>query len=368
MSCRIIHLVLAAFESYDLGIRKGSDVMTISHTFTSIGLWTAALVTSVSHAKSLPRWEPAAPAGVARQELYPEVLDGKIYVAGGLLSPNTGYSAHFEAWDAAQARWTRLATLPEARHHIALAAASGRLWGIGGFSGGFPNWRAQPSVFWYEPAADRWHKGPDLPLARAEGIAAAVEGKVYLIGGRVPSAIDASHFNDHQDTVRAEVLDPASGRLSRLPDAPTARNSAASAVIDGRIYVVGGRTAKKQADGSLRQVNVATLEVFDPVSNTWTTRKPMPQARGGLAATTHRGKLYVFGGEQWVPEQKVFADSWVYDPTKDQWDALPPMPTARHGLGAATLNNRIHLIGGGLRVGGNAASDVQEVLVLDGTP
>ncbi|RYF62806.1 MAG: kelch-like protein, partial [Comamonadaceae bacterium] len=235
-----------------------------------LAVWAIALLACAAQAQPSPRWEQAAPAGVARQELYPEVLDGKIYVAGGLLSPNTGYSAHFESWDPTQARWTRRATLPEARHHIALAAADGRLWGIGGFSGGFPNWRAHSSVYWYEPAGDRWHKGPDLPQPRAEGIAAAVSGKVYLIGGRVPAVAGATHFNDHHDSVLAEVLDPASGRWSRLPDAPTARNSAASAVIDGRIYIVGGRTASKQADGTLRQVNVPTLEVFDPRTNTWT--------------------------------------------------------------------------------------------------
>lgn len=342
--------------------------MKANSRIASLVLCATALLSTASQAQQLPRWEQAATAGVARQELYPEVLDGKIYVAGGLLSPNTGYSAHFESWDGAQARWTRLATLPEARHHIALAAADGRLWGIGGFSGGFPNWRAQSSVFWYEPAADRWHQGPDLPQARAEGVAAAVHGKVYLIGGRVPVVSGASHFNDHQDTAAVEVLDPVNGRWSRLPDAPTARNSAASAVIDGRIYVVGGRSARKQADGTLSQINLSTLEVFDPVRNTWTARTPMPQAAGGLAAAAHRGKLYVFGGEQWVPEQKVFANSWVYDPARDRWDALPPLPTARHGLGAATLNNRIHVFGGGLRVGGNAASDIHEVLVLDDTP
>lgn len=339
--------------------------MNLNLRLANFAIFAIAFLASLAHAQPAPRWVQAAPAGVARQELYPEVLDGKIYVAGGLLSPNTGYSAHFESWDESQAKWTRLATLPEARHHIALAAANGRLWGIGGFSGGFPNWRARSSVFWYEPATDRWHTGPDLTQPRAEGVAAAVQGKVYLIGGRIPSVASASHFNDHQDTVLAEVLDPASGRWSRVPDAPTARNSAASAVIDGRIYVVGGRTALKQADGSLRQVNVPTLEVFDPGNNTWTSRAPMPQARGGLAAAAYGGKLYVFGGEQWVPEQRVFADSWVYDPARDRWDALPPMPTARHGLGAATLNNRIHVFGGGLRVGGNAATDLHEVLVLD---
>lgn len=335
-------------------------------SLTKLAVCAVALVASVAQAQQTPRWESAAPAGVARQELYPEVLDGKIYVAGGLLSPATGYSAHVESWDDTQARWTRRATLPEARHHIALAATQGRLWAIGGFSGGFPNWRAQASVYSYDPATDRWSVGPALPQPRAEGIAAAVDGKVYLIGGRVPASPGAAHFNDHGDTALAEVLDPATGQWRRVADAPTARNSAAAAVIKGRIYVAGGRTALKQPDGSLRQVNLSTLEVFDPATNTWTTRAPMPQARGGLAAAAHGGKLYVFGGEQWVPEQKVFADAWVYDPSKDRWQALPPMPTARHGLGAATLGDRIHLFGGGLRTGGDAATDLHDVLVLEG--
>jgi N-acetylneuraminic acid mutarotase len=321
-------------------------------------------------AASTLTWTKAAPAGVARQELYPEVLNGRIYVAGGLLSPNTGYSAHFEAYDPGQDRWTRLATLPQARHHIALAAEGGLIYGIGGFSGGFPNWQAQADVWVYDPAADRWRAGVPLPTPRAEGVVATAQGKIHVIGGRVRSSAAASHFNDHADTNLAEAFDPRTGRWTRLKDAPTARNSAASAVIGDRIYVVGGRRALKQPDGSLRQENVATLEVFDPGTGEWSTRAPMPQAQGGLAAVAHGGKLYVFGGEQWVPQQKVFADNWVYDPASDRWSALPPLPplpTPRHGLGAATVGNRIHVFGGGLQVGGNAATDLHEVLLV-GSP
>nr|WP_145548723.1 kelch repeat-containing protein [Variovorax boronicumulans] len=314
--------------------------------------------------QAAPAWTTAAPAGVARQELYPEVLDGRIYVAGGLLSPNTGYSAHFESYDPATDRWARRATLPQARHHFALAAHGGLLYGVGGFSGGFPNWQAQADVFVYDPTTDRWRSGVPLPQPRAEGVVAVAQGRLYAIGGRMRASPSASHFNDHADTARVEVFDPQTARWSRLADAPTARNSAASAVIDGRIYVAGGRQALPQPDGSLRQVNLATLEVFDPSTGTWQTRAPMPQAQGGLAAAAHGGKLYVFGGEQWTPEHKVFADSWVYDPAADRWTALPPLPTPRHGLGAATVGKRIHVFGGGLQVGGNSATDRHEVLVL----
>ncbi|VFR22933.1 ring canal kelch-like protein [plant metagenome] len=315
---------------------------------------------------SAPQWTTAAAASLARQELYPTVLNSRIYVAGGLLNPNTGYSAHFESYDPAADRWTRLATLPAARHHIALATAGGLIYGVGGFSGGFPNWRAEASTYVYEPDADRWTDGVPLPYPSAEGVCAAIGSRVYLVGGRIREHDGARHFNAHADTTRGVVFDPAQGRWSAIAPAPTARNSAAAAVIDGRLYVVGGRQAIKQADGSLRQVNVPALEVYDPARDRWTSRAPMPQAQGGLAAAALDGRLYVFGGEQWVPEQKVFAEAWVYEPKRDSWAALPALPTPRHGLGAATLGNRIHVFGGGTRVGGDHASTAHEVLMIQG--
>lgn len=315
---------------------------------------------------SAPQWTTAAAASLARQELYPTVLNSRIYVAGGLLNPNTGYSAHFESYDPAADRWTRLATLPAARHHIALATAGGLIYGVGGFSGGFPNWRAEASTYVYEPDADRWTDGVPLPYPSAEGVCAAIGSRVYLVGGRIREHDGARHFNAHADTTQGGVFDPAQGRWSAIAPAPTARNSAAAAVIDGRLYVVGGRQAVKQADGSLRQVNVPALEVYDPARDRWTSRAPMPQAQGGLAAAALDGRLYAFGGEQWVPEQKVFAEAWVYEPKRDSWAALPALPTPRHGLGAATLGNRIHVFGGGTRVGGDHASTVHEVLRIQG--
>jgi len=307
------------------------------------------------------RWSRAADASIARQEIYPAVLDGRIVVAGGVLSQSPGFTDLVEAYDVASDRWTALAPLPEARHHIALAEAGGRIYGIGGFSGAIPDWRAHATVFVYDARANRWSAGPSLPQARAEGVVASVKGRIYFIGGRVPTSPTAAHISEHADTSRGEVLDPGSGRWQRIADAPSARNSAAAAVIDDRIHVVGGRRMVAQADGRQRPVNVASLEVYDPATDRWETRAPMPQAQGGLAAAAHGGKLYVFGGEQFVPTGKVFAEAWVYDPGTDRWAALPPMPTPRHGHGAAVVGNRIFLMGGGEKVG-VAASRVQEVL------
>ena len=307
------------------------------------------------------RWSRAVDATLARQEIYPAVLGDRIIVAGGVLSEPPGFTDHVEAYDTKTGRWTTLAPLPEGRHHIALAEAGGKIYGIGGFSGAIPDWRAHATVFVHDAAANRWSTGPALPQPRAEGVVASIKGKIYFIGGRVPTSPTAAHINEHADTARAEALDTRSGRWERIADAPSARNSAAAAVIDDKIYVVGGRQMAKQADGRQRPVNVATLEVYDPATQRWETRAPMPQAQGGLAAAAHGGKLYAFGGEQFVPSSKVFPDAWVYDPKTDRWSALPAMPTPRHGHGAAVVGNRIYLMGGGEKVG-VGASRVLEVL------
>lgn len=307
------------------------------------------------------RWSRAPDATLARQEIYPAVLGDRIVVAGGVLSQAPGFTDHVEAYDVQTGRWNTLAPLPEGRHHIALAEAGGKLYGIGGFSGAIPDWRAHATVFVYDAAANRWSAGPSLPQPRAEGVVAAVDGKIYFIGGRVPASPEAAHISAHLDTSRAEALDVRSGRWERIPDAPTARNSAAAAVIDGKIYVVGGRQMVAQADGRQHPVNLATLEVYDPAVKRWQTRAALPQAQGGLAAAAVGGKLYAFGGEQFVPSSKVFGEAWVYDPATDRWSALPPMPTPRHGHGAAVVGNRIFLMGGGEKVG-VAASRAHEVL------
>jgi N-acetylneuraminic acid mutarotase len=99
------------------------------------------------------------------------------------------------------------------------------------------------------------------------------------------------------------------------------------------------------------------VEAYDPATDRWTTRAPMPSRRGGLASTVLDGRIHTFGGET---GSSVFRNYEVYDPATDGWTAGPDLPTARHGLGAATVSGRIYVIGGGPRAG-YAQTNVVEV-------
>ena len=108
-----------------------------------------------------------------------------------------------------------------------------------------------------------------------------------------------------------------------LSSMPTARHHAASAVVDGNIYVMGGRLT-----GSL--VNVDVNEKCNPVLYEWTTDlQPMPSKRSGVVATSVNGSIYVLGDDQ---NQGTFNNNKRYDVATDTWSEELPMPTARHGL------------------------------------
>lgn len=323
----------------------------------------ALLLGGPSHAQ--PGWSEAAPLPSTRQEIYATTHGGRIFTAGGLAENASAVRDDFLAYDPQGDRWQALAKLPVARHHITLSSLDGRIYAIGGFSGAFPDWQPEASAFVFDVEAAQWRALPDLPVARGEHVSAAVDGRIYVIGGRVGGTPSAASYGEHRDTSRVDVFDPESQTWSRGIDAPSARNSAASAVIDGRIYVVGGRQYLQQPDGSAVNVNSAALEVFDPASGLWSVRAPMPQAAGGLAAAAVDGKLYVFGGEQWTPTKEVFAEGWVYDPATDEWAALPALNVPRHGLAAAAIDGRIHAFGGAAQTG---ARDVAAHEVLAVTP
>jgi N-acetylneuraminic acid mutarotase len=109
------------------------------------------------------------------------------------------------------------------------------------------------------------------------------------------------------------------------------------AAPDGKLYAIGGSTGGANA--------VATVEEYDPATNTWTAKRPMPTARYGLGlAAAPNGKLYAVGG---IGAGGSLAVVEEYDPTTDVWAARAPIPTNRGFLGLATApNGKLYAIGG----------------------
>ncbi|UCH15585.1 MAG: T9SS type A sorting domain-containing protein [Bacteroidales bacterium] len=130
----------------------------------------------------------------------------------------------------------------------------------------------------------------------------------------------------------------AQGPFIEKASMPTARLSMGTAVVDGKIYVIGGTKTETSP------LNV--VEVYDPVTDIWDTKTPMPTARGVFGCTVVDGKIYTIGGG--VVGSSTLSIVEVYDPVTDSWDTKTPMPTARVSVAACTVNGKIYVIGGSL--------------------
>jgi N-acetylneuraminic acid mutarotase len=180
-----------------------------------------------------------------------------------------------------------------------------------------------------------------MPTARGALTANFINGILYAVGGQsflssLSSPSDILATNEAYDSVSNTWITKAS--------MPTARHHAASAAVNGKLYVIGGRIVEVSST-----VNVNVNEVYDPEKNTWTSLAAMPSKRSGIAAANFDMiSIYVFGGEE---PSKTFNNNERYDIKTDKWFTETPMPTSRHGLGAASIDNTIYVLGGGPQPG-----------------
>jgi N-acetylneuraminic acid mutarotase len=124
---------------------------------------------------------------------------------------------------------------------------------------------------------------------------------------------------------------------------PTPRANPGTCVVNGKIYAIGGETA---GGGCTSPVSSQKVEVYDPTTNSWTTKAPMPTGRESLSLSAVNGKIYAIGGDvvQCLVDVPFVEE---YDPQTDTWDTNKrPMPTPRTGLSSSVVNGKIYAIGG----------------------
>jgi N-acetylneuraminic acid mutarotase len=294
----------------------------------------------------LARWEARAPVPEARTEVSVTTDDSLIYLIGGFRAEAGGSASAPRAmfvYDPAADSWTTGKEIPEGVNHAGFAAVGGKLYIVGGFRGNTSSPTGAVRV--HDPAARTWHDGATMLTPRGALAVAVLDGKIHAIGG---NAVGGASLPPHEHGAPQpdnsvgthEVYDPAADAWTRLAPMPTPRNHLGAAVIAGKVHVVGGRVGGN--------MELTTHEIYDPAAGTWTAGPPVPTGRSGIAVVAHRGLIYVFGGET---SSRTFDDAERFDPTTGGWERLPPMPTARHGLGAASFGEAIHVLSGGPRPG-----------------
>lgn len=285
-----------------------------------------------------PTETSAAAVPTVRQEHAVVALNDEIYVLGGFTPSATDT---VQAYSPATDTWRDIADFPVVFHHANAGAVDGKLY-VAGFLLGSSLSDGDGRVFAYDPAADEWSPRTSMPAGTDRGSACVTTfgAKLYVFGGASSTTLpDVSAYDTIADS------------WEELSFMPQLREHCVAAAVDGLIYIVSGRA------GSIGGVGPESF-VYDPATDTYDDRAPIPTPRGGTAGALLHGRIFVFGGEgNQADDSGVFTEIEAYDPTTDTWHGYPAMTIPRHGFGAATLGDRIYLPGGGTRQGFGAAAD-----------
>jgi hypothetical protein len=239
------------------------------------------------------------------------------------------------------------AQMPTDRTGLAVGVVNDKIYVIGGLNSS----GKLTTVEEYNPTTNTWTNcGTPAP---GNGCIPMPTGRYYLAVGVVGSKIYAiGGYDGSSYLAKVEEYDPATNTWTNCgtpapgngcTTMPTARSLLAAGVVGSKVYAIGG------TPGTL-----ATVEEYDPATNTWTNCgtpapgngcTPMPTTRYGLAVGVVGSKIYAIGGSGSYSNKVE-----EYDPATNTWtncgNGCTLMTTGREGLAAGVVNNKIYAIGG----------------------
>jgi len=256
-------------------------------------------------------------------------LGGKLYSFGGFDSAKSCCTPTSRAYRMDPATgWTALAAMPAQNGttfggvtHAGLTTDGTYIYWAGGYTSnaaGNGQIFGTKEVWRYDPEANAYSRMPDLPLARAGGQLAYLDGKLHYFGGT-----NLARTEDVGEQWALDLSSQAAGWVARAP-LPNPRHHLGAAVLGAKIYAIGGQRAH---DAQLITQN--DVHAYDPVTNSWTQRADLPRAIGHISSSTFAmdGRIVVLGGE--IAHNSVIADASAYNPDANAWTALTPLPAPR---------------------------------------
>jgi N-acetylneuraminic acid mutarotase len=282
-----------------------------------------------------PRGEP-----LARHECASVEAGDKLYLIGGRGEKPVN------VYDPATNRWSDATAPPLEIHHFQPVELGGKIYVMGALTGKYPHETPVTNVLIFDPKADKWSQGPEIPAGRRRGAAgvAVHAGKIYMAAG-----IQDGHWDGH--VAWLDAYDPKTGAWTQLADAPRARDHFQAAVVGGKMYVAGGRRSSAKTKETFT-LTVGEVDIYDFASGKWSTASArIPTERAGSYSIAWKGRVLVMGGESGAQEA-AHAEVEAFDPKTGRWESLPKMIQGRHGTGVAEAKGKLWVAAGSANRGG----------------
>ncbi|MEO7167340.1 MAG: kelch repeat-containing protein [Chthoniobacterales bacterium] len=182
----------------------------------------------------------------------------------------------------------------------------------------------------YDPATESWSSSGDLNEGRYFHTATLLrDGRVLIAGGF------GYQNNSFVPVASAELYDPATGTFTPTGSMTKARSVLqATRLRDGRVLVIAG-------DGA------TSAEIYDPATGTWAATGALNESRSFASTALLRdGKVLVAGGQ--MPDSPYArATAELYDPGTGTWSFTGTLSVGRTNHTANLLRNGSVLVAGG---------------------
>ncbi|MXY21536.1 MAG: hypothetical protein F4Y49_09420 [Dehalococcoidia bacterium] len=231
--------------------------------------------------------------------------DGRILVTGGAnaamgLGLSEAPTAIAEVYDPQTNTWQSLASMNVATfNHVHVSLEDGRVLAIGGTLDDFINGPGTARVEIYDPQADTWELAAEMNVPRARPRAIDLPDGRILVAGT-----SQSPYGNPQISLSSEAFDPGTGTWTLTsPMTEPRTNHTLTLLPDGTVLVAGGNDPRETM-----HVPLATTEIFDPATNTWTAGPYLAHARSEHTATLMPdGTVLFIGGVMQQESDDVLA-------------------------------------------------------------
>jgi len=189
-------------------------------------------------------------------------------------------------------------------------------------------------IIGYSISEAQWKSRRDMPTARYGLCSAVLHDKIFVIGGATTTQ------NMQMKPLKiVEVYDPSTDSWdTTFPDLRESRVFASAIEFHDKIYVFGGRSGNRPQDV------LASVEMYDLEKHQWVRRASMPTPREGLAVAVLDEKIYAIGGSN---ADGILRTVERYDPEHDQWEPdSTSLVRPRRGFSAFTCDDMIIVVGG----------------------
>lgn len=186
-----------------------------------------------------------------------------------------------------------------------------------------------------------------LPEPLASFGAATLDDWLYVYGGHAGERHDHSRENVRGTFLRQPLK---GGPWESLPGGP-ALQSPALVAHGGKLYRIGGLSARNAPDETADLHSVDTVDCFDPATKRWSSMAKLPEARSSHDAVAVGDRIFVAGG--WRHHGEEGDGDWLegvleldLSQRDPKWQDTTKAPFRRRALALAALGQKLYVIGG----------------------